>query len=135
LAKKPVIKPYNSGQWTQARYNSFVKSALRKASIKWPPKYQVLKEASVGRKINKLTGRMAEHKRCAYCRAHFPVKLVSVDHILPIVDPATGFTNWDDTIERMFCEKDGLQVLCKDCHDKKTNTEKEIAYERKRNAK
>jgi 5-methylcytosine-specific restriction endonuclease McrA len=131
MPKAPTVKPYNSGQWTQSRYNSFIKSALRKASIKWPPKYEVLKEASVGRKINVLTGRMAEHKCCADCKLHFPVKLVSVDHIRPVVDPERGFISWDDVVERMFCEKDGLQVLCKDCHDIKTNQEKEIAKLRK----
>jgi 5-methylcytosine-specific restriction endonuclease McrA len=135
MPKKPVIKPYNGGEWTQARYNSFVKGGLRKLSIKWPPKYQVLKEAQVGKKINKLSGRIAMHFACAYCKLHFPAKCVSVDHISPIVDPALGFTTWDDTIARMFCEKDGLQVLCKDCHDNKTKEEKEIANERKRNSK
>lgn len=93
--------------------------------MKWPPKYQVLNEAKVGKKINVLTGRVAEHYDCAHCHNHFPAKHVSVDHIRPIVDPAIGFTNWDDTIERMYCEKDGLQVLCKPCHDAKTAGERD----------
>ena len=135
MPKKPVEKPRADGQWTESRFNSFIKSALRKASIKWPPKYQVKKEAEVGKKINKSTGRIAMHYCCAGCSDHFPNSYVSVDHILPVVDPTTGFVSWDDVIERMFCEIDGLQVLCKDCHDEKTKQEKEIAYERSRRNK
>ena len=129
------IKAYNGGEWTESRYNSFIKSALRKASIKWPPKYQVLKEAQVGKKINSLTGRIAMHFTCAGCGEGFPAKCISVDHILPVVDPETGFISWDEVITRMFCEKDGLQVLCKACHDIKTNKEKEIAKIRKQSSK
>jgi 5-methylcytosine-specific restriction endonuclease McrA len=28
-------------------------------------------------------------------------------------------------VERLFCEQDNLQVLCTECHDKKTKLEKE----------
>lgn len=58
-----------------------------------------------------------------------------VDHIEPIIDPALGFTTWDDVINRMFCEKDGLQLLCHDCHSKKTKAETEIAKQRRANEK
>jgi hypothetical protein len=46
-----------------------------------------------------------------------------VDHIEPIV-PVTGWESWDSYIERMFCEKEGLQILCEECHDVKTRAEK-----------
>lgn len=49
---------------------------------------------------------------------------IFVDHIAPIIDPQTGFVSWDETINRMFCEKDNLQLLCGSCHDKKTLAER-----------
>ena len=52
------------------------------------------------------------------------VNNIQVDHIDPVVDPAKGFENWHTYIERMFCEADGLQVLCRECHQKKTDDEK-----------
>lgn len=61
--------------------------------------------------------------KCAACQKLFPNKEVRVDHILPVVDPATGFTTWDDYIDRMFCGPEGLQILCKPCHKIKTQAE------------
>lgn len=122
----------NSGNWTEARYQSFVKSALRAASRRWPPKYETLNDACVGSKTNIKTGRLAKHYRCANCGNEFPAKDVQVDHKIPIIDPAVGFTTWDDVINRMFCEKTNLQVLCIDpCHKSKTSAEKQLAKERR----
>lgn len=115
---------FNGGEWTQARFNSFVKSTLRAGSRKWPPKYQVLNAALVGTKVNSATGRMAKHFKCAQCAGLFTATNVQVDHIEPIIDPEIGFTTWDDVVYRMFCEKDNLQVLCLDCHKKKTTEER-----------
>lgn len=50
---------------------------------------------------------------------------VFVDHIVPVVDAVVGWTSYDDFIERLFCNSDNLQVLCKECHDAKSADEKE----------
>ena len=126
---------YNSGQWTEARFNSFIKGALRAASRRWPPKYETLNDACVGTKINIKTGRLAKHYRCAQCLGEFPAKDVQVDHVFPIVDPSVGFTTWDDIVYGMFCEKINLQVLCVECHKVKTGKEKAISNELKRKQK
>ena len=47
-----------------------------------------------------------------------------VDHIEPVVDPEKGFEGWDTYIERLFVERDGLQVLCRECHSLKTKEER-----------
>jgi 5-methylcytosine-specific restriction endonuclease McrA len=127
-------KEYNGGDWTQARFNSFVKSALRAASRRWPPKYECLSDAYTGSQINSKSGRMAKHYQCNKCLGAFPAKDVQVDHISPLIDPSIGFTNWDDVVNNLFCEKSNLQVLCVDCHKIKTGLEKALAKERK-NAK
>lgn len=51
-------------------------------------------------------------------------KKVSVDHILPVV-PVYGWDDWDGFITRLFCGTEGLQILCKGCHKKKTDKENE----------
>lgn len=117
-------KKRNGGEWTEARFKSFVTSALRAASRRWPPKYKALKEAFAGRKVNVKTGKLAMHYTCAACKKLYVATDVQVDHIKPVVDPKKGFVSWDSFIDRMFCEIENLQVMCKPCHKIKTDQEK-----------
>lgn len=117
----------NGGKWTEARYRSFVTSTLRAGSRKWPPKYETLNAAKTEKKVNKATGRLAQHYLCAMCEQEYTQKDVQVDHMKPVIDPKKGFISWDTYIDRMFCESKNLQVLCKVCHAEKTKLEKEIS--------
>ena len=118
-------KVRNGGQWTEARFSSFIKSALRGASRKWNPIHVCEKNARVGRGVYE----------CAGCGAHVPPtikegrkrkKNIFVDHINPVVNPETGFTTWEDYINNLFCELDNLQLLCGECHDKKSMEERAL---------
>lgn len=129
-------KPRCNGQWTEARFNSFIASALRGATRRWAPRNQCIKNARVER------GKY----RCEGCNQIVPATLppkkgnkrrirnIVADHIAPIVDPSVGFTTWDSWIERAFCEAEGFQALCHECHTKKSNEEKAIARQRKKKA-
>jgi len=116
-------KKRNGGEWTEGRYRSFITSTLRGGMRRWPPKWKALKDACVGRKVNEKTNKLALHYVCRKCKKEYTATNVEVDHIKPVV-PATGFTSWDDYIDRMFCEQTNLQVLCKKCHKDKTGKEK-----------
>lgn len=119
------------GEWTEARFTSFIKSQLRNASRKWKPNNEALKRARIQRGIYLCNGCNQEITTSIKIdgKKH---KNVLVDHINPVIDPKKGFTTWDDFINRLFCEIDDLQVLCKDCHDKKTKEENEVAKQRKK---
>ena len=117
--------------WTEGRIKGFIVSVLRAGARRWPPKYEVLDEACVGKKINEKTGRMAKHYVCADCGKEFPSKDVEVDHILPVVDPTDGFIDWNTFISRLYCTKDNLQVLCTTCHKRKTKLERSKSTKRK----
>lgn len=60
---------------------------------------------------------------------------IFVDHIKPIVDPAVGFTTWDEFIEGLFCEADNLQLLCGSCHKVKSQDEIDVAVARRKKEK
>lgn len=117
-------RKYNGGEWTPARFKQFIISAIRGSMRKWPPKYKALKSAAAGKKENRHTGRQAEHYKCAACRKLFIAREVQVDHIEPVVHPEDGFVDWETYFDRMFCEEENLQVLCKPCHKKKTDSER-----------
>lgn len=124
------------GRWTEAKYNSFIKSLLRSGTTRWGPINDCLKAATTKRGF----------KLCAGCKQEVPVtikeegkrtrtKNIFVDHVVPIIDPSKGFEGWDKCVANMYCEEDNLQVLCKNCHDIKSAEERAIATERRRREK
>lgn len=125
-------KDRNNNQWTSARFRAFITSLIRSGTQRWGPISLCKAAARVSRGLYE----------CAICKEHVPTTVyddekrrrvhnIVVDHIEPVVDPAVGFTTWDEYIERMFVEVDGLQLLCKKCHTIKTNEERRIAKERR----
>lgn len=123
-----------SGQWTEARFRSFIKGNLRRVCGKWAPISDVKKEARISRGLYRCAG-CNEKVTNSVVEGGKRVNNIFVDHIVPIVDPEVGWTSWDDVINRMFAEKDNLQLLCKTCHDEKTKEERDIAVARRRKEK
>ena len=110
---RKVERTRNGGTWTESIYFGFIRSALRSAFQKWGPKHEAKKLAKVA--YNTYV--------CAHCDKWYASKEIEVDHI----EPAGSLKTFDDLpgfVERMFCEADGFQVLCKTCHQVKTNEER-----------
>ena len=95
---------------------SWLVHKLRRASYSWPARSEALSRARVERGIY----------QCQLCLEQFRKKDVVLDHISPVVSVKNGWTNWDDFINRLFCQADGYQVLCNNCHDSKTKVENEM---------
>jgi len=109
--------------WTPGRIRSFITAVLRSGSRRWPPRYQTLNNAYVGQRLNTKTNREGKHYLCALCQGEFPAKEVQIDHISPVVDPEKGFISWDVFIERLYCDADNMQTVCKPCHKIKSKKE------------
>ena len=118
-------------EWTEAKLHAFIMGVLRKGLSRFPAKYNALKGAFLGKKINPSSGRMCSFYVCAGCSEGYPSTKVQVDHIRPIV-PTTGFKSWDEVINRAFCKEDGLQVLCLSCHKAKSLKENATRREGKK---
>lgn len=123
-------KTRNNGTWTESRFNSFIKSLLRKGTMRWGPVHKVKKDAWVERGKYLCAGYKGVKPHVVPLTLN-KKKNVFVDHINPIISPTEGFTTWDDCIERMFCEEENLQVLCGRCHKQKTDDEKTLRKESK----
>lgn len=92
----------------------FVKNALRRASYRWSARSEALKKARVNR----------GDYCCNSCKQIFIRKEVQLDHIIPAINPLTGFVSFDEYIDRLFCDESNFQVLCIICHKKKTLNQK-----------
>lgn len=103
----------------QSMYVNFIKNTLRRASYRWSPRSEAEKASRVARGLY----------RCAICEGDFKRGEVELDHIEPVVPIKEGWLtedgkpNWNLYIERLFCEKEGYQMICKLCHLAKTNIE------------
>lgn len=115
------VKNKAGNTWTTARYFSFIRSALRRAWTKYPVRYQAMDKAKYPyRGRDKRTKWVYE---CKSCTKRYKSTEVQVDHI----EPAGSLKEYADLpgfVSRLFCEANNLQVLCKECHDRKTKEER-----------
>lgn len=124
-------KPYNNGKWTEAAFRSWIERALRRA--RWPVKYDAMKAAYRHDGVNPETGRKCRLHECAICGKLFPMSKMHVDHLSPVVPIKNGWKggenflghNWNEYVKNLYCEIENLQVLCKECHKKKSKEENE----------
>lgn len=91
---------------------TWIIGSLRRISGRYPFKYLTKAEARIERGLY----------TCAICKQPTRSKNIQVDHIVPVVG-SEGFVDWDTFIERLFCEKEGFQAVCKCCHSDKTKSE------------
>ena len=107
------------GEWTVNRFFGFLRSNLRRASMKWPPLARLAlddcKRAYTG--PNK---RQKWEYQCSNCLGWFMRKEIQVDHIEP-VGSLKSFEDVEGFCRRLFVEKEGLKVMCVDCHNLKTH--------------
>lgn len=114
-------KTRNAGSMTESAFWSFIRSALRQKSRWWKP-IMFCKQAA--KKIYKGPNKRQKFEyQCNECRQWFPEKHINVDHIVP-AGSLNCAADLPGFVERLFCEMDGLQVLCSACHDIKTKNEK-----------
>lgn len=120
--KKPrVPRTRNSETMTESAFWGWIRSALRQKSRWWKPVSEAKNRAK-----RAYTGKNKRQKweyECAECKQYYKGTDINVDHKIPAgtlkcANDLPGF------IERLFCEVDGLQVLCTECHNKKTALER-----------
>jgi 5-methylcytosine-specific restriction endonuclease McrA len=122
VKRSRVPKTRNSGTLTESAFWSFIRSALRQKSRWWKPISEA--KAKAKRPYKGPLKRQKFEYQCNQCKNWFPDKKINVDHICP-AGSLNSAQDLPDFIERLFCEVDNLQVLCTDCHDKKTKLEKD----------
>jgi hypothetical protein len=116
-----VDKPYNGGTWSSSKYFGFIRSALRRASVRWAPKSECLKAA---RKPYKGTNRRRKWQyQCASCKEWHKGSDVRVHHLVEC-GTLKAYSDLPAFVERLFCERAGFEVLCTACHGEKHGSKK-----------
>lgn len=104
------------------KYESLIRGSLRKA-------YRQAKEPSIRLTLSESPiekgPRGGAMFICNHCGLCFSRKEVQVDHIEPVIPIDREVKDWNEYISRLFCGIENLQVLCKECHQIKTNRERE----------
>lgn len=114
MPKKKDYKKIEQNQvdFEKHRFN-YVKNSLRLATYKWPYFSMAVSRQRIERGLY----------TCESCKGAFGPKEIERDHIVPVISVETGFTNWEDYINRLFVKSDQIQILCVTCHEQKTNVE------------
>jgi 5-methylcytosine-specific restriction endonuclease McrA len=100
------------------KFFTWLRSQLRRISMKWRPRSEAKNAA---RRAYKGPNKRRKYEyQCAACQEWFAGKDVQVDHILPC-GTLKSYDDLPDFVERLFCDKEGFRVLCKECHQKVTN--------------
>lgn len=129
-----VERPWNDGEWTTARFRSFIMSALRGA--RWPARHNAVRKAFVTEGLNPKTGRKCKLHKCEHCKNLFPQGEMHADHKEPVIPleanwssvSATTFLgyDWNTVIARLYVEMSEYTILCHGCHAQVTHQEKTI---------
>lgn len=119
---KKIIVPRtrNANTLTESEYFGKIRSGLRKAFQYWKPMMIALENASRPSQ-NLENKRLKTEYQCNHCKKWFPKKDIQIDHIED-VGSLTCFEDIAPFIKRLTIEDpNGFQILCKPCHQIKTN--------------
>lgn len=107
-----------AGTLTEQAFWGWIRSQLRRSSMRWRPIYKALELAR--RPSQSSNKRLRWEYKCALCKGWFARANVEVDHYPPVgslrcAEDLPGF------VTRLFTEADGLRVCCEACHQRVTN--------------
>ena len=107
-------------KWSTSRFWSFIRSTLRRAHTRWEPAQNVMRN---GRRAVIGKRHKWEHK-CEECNQWTPQPQIEKDHRVP-VGSLKDYSDLPGFVERLFVSEDGYRKICLDCHQKKTQYERE----------
>lgn len=105
----------NYPAWSDAKFWQFIRSGLRAKWVRWPPRYEILKD---GRRAVKGKRHKWEIK-CSVCKKWHQQKNIQVDHIEP-VGTLKAYEHLPEFVRKLFVPKEKLRIVCVKCHAKIT---------------
>jgi len=106
---------------TESEFFGKIISAIRRLTMFWRPKNDYME--SVRRPYTGPDKRTKWEYPCVHCKRWFKRTDVEADHIIEVGRFRT-FGDASGYLERSFVEKEGYQSLCKECHRKRSNEQR-----------
>jgi 5-methylcytosine-specific restriction endonuclease McrA len=122
--KNPRVTPKDRNAIKGALRRAFSRSELHKAVI----------EASIVEYSDPKRPRVKKWARCNMCKKPEAKSYMVVDHIDPVIPVGKTFEEIgaDETIDRLWCERNNLQSCCVSCHNLKSQKELKARKEAKK---
>lgn len=126
VARTPPCSKYPD--WSEARYRTFIRSAIRAATMKWPPAQHAWR--LVQRKSQLPDKRVKFEYQCNTCNNWFMRKDCENNHIVPsgVMMVGMDHTTIGDYIDRLLSDVHGYEILCKPCHKLKTDEQRDNGW-------
>lgn len=137
-----MAKKSNTKKQPKWNSNAQFRGALRRAFAKSPSVRKKMdenrRESSRYNKDGSISKIKKVEFQCEICGNWFMRKHTAIDHVDPVINPETGFVDWNTFIERLDCDISNLQCICSytkkhedstkefgtySCHYKKTQEE------------
>lgn len=112
-----VARTRAGGEWTESSFWLFIRSGLRQMSKRWPPTTRLIWNAN-RRAYKGPNKRQKWEFLCSSCGGWFIRRDMHCDHIVEC-GTLKSFSDIATFAERLFCEVDGLRIVCEDCHEER----------------
>ncbi len=105
---------------------SLIKGALRRVFSRSELRRKALDACLVKDYSDPNRKRVTRWGRCSECKKLEPAYLLEIDHKEPLVplDQTLEDMDWNQVIDRLWCDERNLQALCGECHDSKSGIER-----------
>lgn len=119
-------EPWLTFGWTKTQYFQFIRSALRRAFMRYPAGYKAMEPYTRIVDVLQKNGKIKKQKEveCQMCKGWFKPSHVQMDHVTPC-GSLKGYEDFEPFVSTLFCGTDNLAPLCKEtCHPIKTLADK-----------
>lgn len=104
---------------------NLLKGAIRRVFSRSELRRKILEKALVKEYQDPSRKRVTRWGKCAECGKIEAAYQMQVDHIDPLIRPGEVLEGleWDEVINRLWCDEDNLRAICVPCHKIKSKAE------------
>lgn len=104
---------------------NLLKGAIRRIFSRSELRRQALDKSLVKDYSEPSRRRVTRWSKCPECKKMIPTYLMEVDHKEPVIPKGKTLEemDWNEVVDRVWCNEKNLIAICKPCHKQKTKAE------------